>query len=233
MRSDSKRGTRRHSFGWPIRHPSPSMVVAIIALAFAMVGTATATNVLIGNGGNGAQVSAKKKAKPGPPGPPGQTGAQGPAGAAGTAGTNGTNGTPGTNGTNGTNGSSAASILTGRTLAALPGAAGVLYLEPSGSSTPSASPTFQAHISPIDMTVSNLRAEIDADPGAGNSRIFELLVNGAPAGPFCYIDQGFTGCHASGGGGSAMEQDDLMIRVTTVGTPPATEAEFGWRGTTP
>jgi hypothetical protein len=81
---DSKTRKGQRSISERIRqHSSPAMVVAVIALAFAMVGTAAATSV-IGNGG--AQSAKKKKAKRGPRGP------KGPAGPQGLAGTNGVSG---------------------------------------------------------------------------------------------------------------------------------------------
>src|SRR4051794_39019599 len=58
------------------RRPSPAMAVAIIALVFAMVGTAAATQAL-NHGGAQASKKKKKKSKPGPPGPQGPQGSPG------------------------------------------------------------------------------------------------------------------------------------------------------------
>jgi hypothetical protein len=80
--NDSDPGQGHRSIGELIRrHSSPAMVVALIAVAFATVGTAAATSVI---GNDGAQSAKKKKAKKGPRGPAGK---QGPAGANGAAGT--------------------------------------------------------------------------------------------------------------------------------------------------
>lgn len=62
------------------RHSSPAMVVALIAVAFATVGTAAATSVI---GNDGAQSA--KKGKKGPRGPAGPKGPAGANGADGTA----------------------------------------------------------------------------------------------------------------------------------------------------
>jgi hypothetical protein len=75
------------------------LIVAVVALVFAMLGGAyAATN----NGGGKATASAK--GKPGKQGKPGKTGPQGPAGSAGAPGAKGDTGAAGGNGTNGTNG---------------------------------------------------------------------------------------------------------------------------------
>jgi hypothetical protein len=81
--NDSDPGHEHGSIGELIRRrSSPAMVVALIALAFATVGTAAATSVIVNDGAQSA-----KKAKKGP---------RGPAGPKGPAGANGTNGTDGT-----------------------------------------------------------------------------------------------------------------------------------------
>jgi len=83
------------------------LIVAIVALVFAMLGGAYASN----SGGGKATVSAKAKKGPrGPRGPKGDTGPQGPAGAAGSNGKDGANGANGSNGTPGNDGKSAEGI---------------------------------------------------------------------------------------------------------------------------
>ena len=64
------------------------MGVAIVAVVFSMIGTATATQVLV----KGGAQTAKKKSKPGPQGPRGPVG---PSGVQGPAGTPGAQGSPG------------------------------------------------------------------------------------------------------------------------------------------
>lgn len=83
-----------------IREPfgTAGLLVAIVALVFALVGGAYAANNI------GA--SASKAAKQGKQGKPGKTGPAGPAGPAGLAGPKGDTGAAGSNGTNGTNGTS-------------------------------------------------------------------------------------------------------------------------------
>ena len=89
MTSKRKRGR----IGALSRRPSPAMAVAIIALVFAMVGTAAATQAL--NHGGAQASKKKKKSKPGPPGPQGPQGPPGLSGvhlvAADTAADTGTN----------------------------------------------------------------------------------------------------------------------------------------------
>lgn len=67
------------------RRPTPAMAVAILALVFAMVGTAAATQALHQGGAHASKK--KKKSKPirGPAGPPGANGTNGANGADGTA----------------------------------------------------------------------------------------------------------------------------------------------------
>src|SRR5262249_26110786 len=63
--------------------PSPAMIVAVVALIFALIGTAAATQVLVKRETTKvvAEKAAKKKRGPaGPPGPQGQQGIQGPVG---------------------------------------------------------------------------------------------------------------------------------------------------------
>jgi hypothetical protein len=105
---------------------TPSTIIALLALVFALTGGAFAAGNHTGNGSPASTASAsyragtaKAKAKSktgargpagpagktgpagatGPAGPAGPTGPQGPQGSQGTAGTNGENGTPGTAGT--------------------------------------------------------------------------------------------------------------------------------------
>ncbi len=91
-----------------IREPfgKAGLIVAIIALVFAMLGGAYAASK--SSGGGKATASAKAKKGPrGPKGPKGDTGPAGPQGAKGDQGPKGdtgANGKDGTNGTNGTNG---------------------------------------------------------------------------------------------------------------------------------
>jgi hypothetical protein len=86
------------------------LIVAAIALVFAMLGGAYAAS----NSGSGkATASAKAKKGPrGPKGPKGDTGAQGPVGPAGAPGKDGTNGTNGTSGADGAPGKDGTSVTT-------------------------------------------------------------------------------------------------------------------------
>jgi hypothetical protein len=109
-----------------LRHPITSLrepfgkaglIVAIVALVFALAGGAiAANNALTGKQkkevtkiakkfvGNYSKATASAKAKQGKQGKTGKTGPQGPAGPAGPAGAKGDTGTNGKDGTNGTNG---------------------------------------------------------------------------------------------------------------------------------
>ncbi len=81
---------------------TPAMIVAIVALVFALMGAAyAASGALTGKQKKEVEKIAKKYA-----GKPGAPGAQGPAGANGKDGANGTNGTNGTPGAPGANGKS-------------------------------------------------------------------------------------------------------------------------------
>lgn len=81
------------------------LIVAVIALVFAMLGGAYAAS---GSGGSDSKATASAKKGPrgpkGPKGPAGPAGPQGPVGAKGDTGPAGSNGKDGTNGTNGTDG---------------------------------------------------------------------------------------------------------------------------------
>jgi hypothetical protein len=75
-------------------------VISVIALVFAMLGGAYASN-----SGSGGKATASAKAKRGPRGPKGATGPAGPAGPQGPAGAQGAKGDTGAAGSNGSNGS--------------------------------------------------------------------------------------------------------------------------------
>jgi Collagen triple helix repeat (20 copies) len=80
------------------------LIVAVVALVFAMLGGAyAATN-------NGGKATASAKAKQGKQGKPGKTGPAGPAGSQGPAGPAGANGKDGTNGANGSSGTNGESV---------------------------------------------------------------------------------------------------------------------------
>jgi hypothetical protein len=80
------------------------LIVAVVALVFAMLGGAyAATN-------SGGKATASAKGKPGPRGKTGKTGSAGPAGPAGAPGAKGDTGAAGSNGTNGTNGANGESV---------------------------------------------------------------------------------------------------------------------------
>lgn len=77
--SSSSPDTRRGSLSRAARR-HPATVIAVIALAFSMVGTAAATQALNENGANAAKKKKGKAGPRGPAGPPGATGATGPSG---------------------------------------------------------------------------------------------------------------------------------------------------------
>lgn len=82
------------------------LIVAAIALVFAMFGGAYAAT----NNGGGKATASAKKAKKGPRGPRGKQGKPGKAGPAGPQGLAGANGKDGTNGTNGQDGAAGVSV---------------------------------------------------------------------------------------------------------------------------
>lgn len=91
MSANFDRGARRRVLRDSIRRPSPAMIVAIIALAFSMIGTAAATKVFVNTDAH----SANKKVKRGWAGPKGAQGPQGSQGAPGAQGSPGVNGAAG------------------------------------------------------------------------------------------------------------------------------------------
>jgi hypothetical protein len=118
----------------------PGVVIAIIALIFALAGTAFAAAKLNSKQKKEVEKIAKKFAKAGPPGAPGLAGAKGDPGAqgiqgpAGPQGEPGPQGKPGTQGLPGTNGKSVEVVEEGPAVCAPNG--GVVYeVEGSGEET--------------------------------------------------------------------------------------------------
>jgi hypothetical protein len=95
MSSNLERPTRARFTG--LAHEHPAMVVAIVALVFSMIGTATATQVIEKNSAQTAKKK-KKKVTAGPQGAQGSNGAAGVGGATGANGTDGNTGAPGAQG---------------------------------------------------------------------------------------------------------------------------------------
>jgi hypothetical protein len=93
-----------------ISRPSPAMIVAIVALVFAITGSAAATRVLVSGGGSGAEAPAKRKKAPSKRGPRGFRGPRGLTGPAGPQGIPGPAGSPGDTGERGPQGPSAVRI---------------------------------------------------------------------------------------------------------------------------
>jgi hypothetical protein len=113
-----------------IREPfgTAGLLVAIVALVFALAGGAYAANNI---GASTSKAKQGKQGKPGKPGKPGAPGATGPAGPAGPAGAKGDTGSAGAAGTNGTNGVSV--ISTVATVGECP-AGGTKFTSASGTS---------------------------------------------------------------------------------------------------
>jgi hypothetical protein len=209
------------------RHPA--MVVAIAALVFSLIGTATASRVLVREKTTkvvvrevapAAAPAAKKKAKarPGPRGPAGPQGLQGPQGLPGTAGAPGSD-QPG--------------IMTGQGTS-LPTTAGTVYLEPHGSSAPSIE-ILAEHLTPAgsQIGVRDLAIALNIPPGAGDSRTFTIRANSADTAVTCSVSGLTNSCTSMGLTDTISGSTRISLEVTSTGTPSATEVNFGWRTTAP
>jgi hypothetical protein len=130
--SDKPRRSRlREPFG------KAGLTVAVIALAFAMVGGAYAAGALTGKQKKEVEKIAKqfagKNGKPGATGPAGPAGAGGAKGDTGAKGENGTPGTAGTNGSPGTNGTNGESVTIAAASNAECSAGGTKFSNKTGS----------------------------------------------------------------------------------------------------
>lgn len=181
-----------------IREPfgTAGLIVAVVALVFAMLGGAyAATN-------SGGKATASAKAKPGPRGKTGKTGPAGPAGAAGPAGPagpKGTNGEPGAPGEPGKEGKEGALGTAGTTLP--PGATETgtwttptriekeytAVLSPISFTVPLAAPLSGSHV--FDVSVAEQqRTNGDTPPAACQGTVTEPT---ATAGNLC-VYEGFS-----------------------------------------
>ena len=202
MTSKRKRGR----IGALSRRPSPAMAVAIIALVFAMVGTAAATQAL--NRGGAQTSKKKKKSKPGPQGP---QGVPGPAGAPG--------------------GPVGGGLMTGRVTSM--GSVGVNFFAASGISASTASNTTVITLSADTPSVGRaLKVALSSALTGAQTREFKMLVNGDPNnGLNCTVTSATNTC-VSSGTVSIPAGASLELQETPTNSPPIQDAAFGWQDTT-
>lgn len=194
--------------------PSPAMVVALIALFFAVSGAGyAATKLSNGNGGPKAKAS-KKKSKAGPRGPAGPQGAAGANGAAGAA------GSPG------------AITFTGRINALTTANGSGSFGASTGITTSSGSEATTLTLSPAaPLTVTGFSVRTSSvSPDA--VRVFNLRANGSNLLP-CAVPQGAVLCVSSPASVPLPALADLSIGSAVSGIPPSfnaapSDAEFSW-----
>jgi hypothetical protein len=151
----------------------------------------------------------------GPPGPQGPRGADGAPGAPGAP------------------GAAAASMLMGRTSAALNSAGAVEYLAPSGTSVPAAFATVSM-LSPAQPTIArDFAIKLSAAVLSPWSRNFEFRIDGASTGFGCTVQPNATTCTSEQATLLIPAGKSVAIQTSGPGVPGAALAEFGWRATTP
>jgi hypothetical protein len=152
------------------RRITPSMVVALTALVFAMSGAGYAATQL---GGPTAKAAKKKKARRGPAGPQGAAGAPGAPGAPGVA------GSPG------------AITFSGR-INTLNTAVGTASGSPNGTSTAGGGNFF---LSPnASLTAKSLAVKVTNPPGTTSLRFFHVTINGTDTAAGCVVLSGGDTC---------------------------------------
>ena len=164
----------------------------------------------------------------------GRQGLRGPEGASGRQGAQGIQGVPGQTGQTGLQGPAEDRFFGHATLPA--STTGQIFAASGATPTPSTGAGNEvnvAAVAPSDFVAKNLRVKLTVAPGAGNRRSFELVVNGATTGGglSCLITDAATTCTSvtTQQAVTAGSTVALISRQTgSAGTPPATEAMFGW-----
>jgi hypothetical protein len=199
-----------------IHRPSPSMVVALTALVFAMGGSGYAATQLAGHG-HTATAAKKKKVLRGPAGPQGSPGAAGAPGAPGGPGPTGP------------------TVFFGH-IDFLSNTA-VVYATPTGYSQADGTEATRAAIAPnIPLKMTNFTVKISNAPGTGAERLFWLTDNGVGTTSPCVIFGSATSCSVVGDAQSTIHPGDtLSITAQSSASPPSASAsaEFSWTATSP
>jgi hypothetical protein len=189
--------------------PSPSMIVAITALVFAMTGAGYAAGHLNGDGSAHQAKKKKAKAKPGPAGPAGANGATGAPGAAGT---------------------SLPAGFTGHIQGLNTAASSTAFATPSGNSSTSATLSQVGGLSPgRPLTATNLTVNVSTAPITG-IRDFELHVGPPLAGDSstpCEIGPLSTSCSQNFSLPIA-PLSEISIESDVNGGAIGNDAEFSW-----
>lgn len=192
-----------------VKLPSPSMAVAVTALAFAVSGVGYAATQL-GHGGAKAH-AAKKKGRRGPPGPPGA------------------NGLNGTNGTNGAPGNAGPTQFIGHIDGLNTAMNSHFYAGPSGTSTAQSTQTAAVAALDAPLTATHLTVTVNNAPGGTAER--EFFVNGEIAGdgtPCLIFSGGFT-CSITQNNLALGANDLISIHSEVIGgAASAATASFAW-----
>ena len=109
--------------------------------------------------------------------------------------------------------------------------AGTSFLAPSGQLAASATENGVSSFTPnATLTASDLAISLFVAPDPGTSRTFTLRVGQADTALSCTVPAGVTLCNSTGSV-TIPPMSLISIGSTTVGTPTATFARFGWRAT--
>jgi hypothetical protein len=204
------------------------MVVAIIALVFAMTGVGYTAGKLSGGGDTASVAKKKKKAKPGPAGPAGATGAAGAPGAQGTPGAPGNPGQPGIQGAPGQ------SAFAGHLDAAPVNSGSDVYASPTGFTfSYSGIPDQETGLSPkVALTATNLSVTLTGAPGPGVTRLFSIYVNGSFS-DTCDLGPTDTTCSKDMSFAIPASSAVALRSQVTVGTAANSDASFAITTTAP
>jgi hypothetical protein len=205
--------TRRISSPWVVTLAALALVATLALTAPAFSGTSLPKLA--------KQVKKlKKKVKKiskqeGPQGPQGPRGLQGPAGDEGATG-------------------SAGPSATFARITGIP-SAGVNWGSPSGTSSPNiVNPSIVAMVSPSDIVARDLRVLLRVSVSGTQSRTFTLLDDGAATGVTCTVSAGGDGQTCSSTGTATIAAgSEIAVQQAPANSPPVSDAEIGWRATTP
>jgi Collagen triple helix repeat (20 copies) len=197
------------------------------------------------------------KGDPGPKGDTGDQGIQGIPGANGTNGTDGKDGvsvtsaalSPGDancpdggsqftaangvtyacNGQNGKDGTAGAGVLTGR-INNLPTTSATTFGGVVGYTTATPTDSSVTVVSPDHLlTARSLSVRLTAAPGAGDTVIVRLRINGSQSGFGCFIEELATTCNSLVSDETAVPPGSLLsIQIDSIGTPAVANLLFGF-----
>jgi hypothetical protein len=105
------------------------------------------------------------------------------------------------------------------------------YLAPEGISSPTGNSSLVQLVSPtVPTTAGNLTISVGTPPGAGNSWVGALFVNGSVVGaPSCEISDTSTSCTDTGHLKTIPAGATVVFGFTqNAGTPPPTTVSFAW-----